>query len=297
MPKLAIGSWAFAFGPFAKAPWSFSRILAYAAKAGYDGVEINGFRPHPHQDDYDTPAKCRKLMQELSGQGLGISGYAPAFGAVPPAEVEAAAYLTIFRQCLTFCERCDIRALRVDTVSPPQAWPPQEYATRFARLAATWRQASQEAEQSGVLVVWEFEPGFWLNKPSEVVRLVEAVAQSNFRLLFDTSHAYMGAVIGACQTEPKKLLAGGVAEYGRILGTRIGHLHLIDSDGTLHDEATSTHTPFGAGRINFKAALAPIRPVVAQFPWWCVDLCFNADAEQAGYAAVPFVRTLMKEPT
>jgi len=24
------------------------------AEAGYDGVEINGFRPHPHPDDYNS---------------------------------------------------------------------------------------------------------------------------------------------------------------------------------------------------------------------------------------------------
>ena len=55
-----------------------------------------------------------------------------------------------------------------------------------------------------MLLVWEFEPGFWLNKPSEVKNLVEAVDHAHFKLLFDTSHAYMGAVVGARQTGEKE---------------------------------------------------------------------------------------------
>ena len=65
------------------------------------------------------------------------------------------------------------------------------------------------------------------------------------RVLFDSSHAYMGAVIGARQTGDIETLPGGVTAYAEMLGDTIGHLHLIDSDGSLHDNETSTHTPFG----------------------------------------------------
>ena len=54
MPKISLGSWAFSFGPFESDPWSFSQVSEYASEAGYDGIEINGFRPHPHPDDYDS---------------------------------------------------------------------------------------------------------------------------------------------------------------------------------------------------------------------------------------------------
>ncbi|MDI7274730.1 MAG: sugar phosphate isomerase/epimerase family protein [Anaerolineae bacterium] len=293
--RLSLGSWAFCFGPFAGDPWPFSRVLQFAAEAGYDGVEINGFRPHPHPDDYDTPDKCRELVREIAGWGLGISGYAPAFSEVPPAVVEAEDYLRLFRRCLAFCNRCGIATLRVDTVSPPTALSPAEYEARFSRLTRTWRRAAQEAAQAGVLLVWEFEPGFWLNKPSEVRRVVEAVDHENFRLLFDTSHAYMGAVVAARHTGQKETLPGGLAAYARLLGDSIGHLHLIDSDGTLHDDETSTHAAFGQGKVDFGAALTAIRPIVSRLPWWCVDFCFNPDAPTASLEAVPFVRRLMRE--
>lgn len=294
-PKLSLGSWAFSFGPFEDAPWSFSRVLQFTAKAGYGGIEINGFRPHPHPDDYDTREKCRELLREIEGYGLGISGYAPAFAEVPPAEVSREAYLRAFRKCLAFCSNCGISTLRVDTVSSPVPLPPDEYEMRFARLVHTWHAAAKEAADAGVLVVWEFEPGFWLNKPSEVRRVVEAVGHENFKLLFDACHAYMGAVVGSRQTGGKETLSGGVSEYGRLLGDWVGHLHLIDSDGSLHDDETSTHVAFGRGDVDFKEVLTAMAPVVSRLPWWCVDFCFNPETATLGIDAVPFVRELMQE--
>ena len=294
-PNISIGSWAFSFGPFEKDPWPFSRVLKYATDAGYDGIELNGFRPHPHPDDYNTASKCNDLMKAIEGYGLGISGYAPDFTGIPPDQVAAEAYLKALRKCLFLCEQCGIKTLRVDTVSPPEELPDVEYERRFAQLVKTWHTAAEEAAKAGVLIVWEFEPGFWLNRPSEVKRVSEAVGSDNFKLLFDTSHAYMGAVIGARHTGEKELLPGGVAEYARCLGDAIGHLHLIDSDGTLHHDETSTHTPFGEGCIDFKAALAPIRPVVNRMEWWCADFCFCAVTETAAKPAVAFLRNLAKE--
>ena len=287
MPKLSIGSWAFAFGPF-------ENVLKFAADAGYDGVEINGFRPHPHQDDYNSPQKCRELMNIIGGYGLGVSGYAPDFAAAPPAVAPREGYLGIFRKCLDFCVNCGINVLRVDTVSPPVALSENEYNDNFARLAKTWNAAAAEAERAGVLLVWEFEPGFWLNKPSEVVALVNAVAHENFRVLFDTSHAYMGAVVGARHTGEKQILPGGIVEYAKMLEKHIGHFHLIDSDGTLHDETTSTHTPFGQGQVDFPAFISAFAPMLKALPWWCVDFCFCAEAEKYGREGLVYLKRFME---
>jgi sugar phosphate isomerase/epimerase len=291
-PRIALGSWAFSFGPFQSDPWSFDRVLEFASDAGYDGVEINGFRPHPHPLDYDTPAKCQALMDRLAAHGLGVSGYAPDFTSAPPAAVEASQYLGVLDPCLRFCDRCGIDTLRVDTVSPPEALAFDEYEKRFERLVTTWRASAERAALSGIRIVWEFEPGFWLNKPSEVLRLVQEVAHPGFSLLFDTSHAYMGAVVGARHAGTRELLPGGVAEYAGLLADHIGHLHLIDSDGTLHDDETSTHAAFGEGKVDSVEVLTAIKPVVAAMPWWCVDFCFNPATPTAGREAVPVVRGL-----
>ncbi len=292
-PKFSLGSWAFSFGPFESDPWSFERFLSYAADAGYDGIEINGFRPHPHPRDFDTTAKRAELRQRIEAAGLGISGYAPDFRDVPPADCDSAAYLAELEPILAFMSDLGIETLRVDSVSPPVALSAADYQQRFERLTQTWQAAAQRAAADGIRIVWEFEPGFWLNKPAEVLAVLDAVDHPSFGVLFDTSHAYMGAVVGARQTGTPELLDGGVAEYASKLDGRIGHIHLIDSDGTLHNDETSTHTPFGAGHIDFAAALNALRPTWQNSSWCCFDFCFCPTTEVDAKRAIPFVKQLL----
>lgn len=296
VPRFSIGSWAFSFGPFEDDPWPFDRFLEYAARAGYDGIEINGFRPHPHPDDYATVAACAELKARIDGHGLGISGYAPDFRQVPPAEVEPETYNAVLEKALVFCERLGIRTLRVDSVSPPVGHAAAEYTRRFDRIVRTWRAAAVQAAKRGVTIVWEFEPGFWLNKPSEVLALAEAVDHPAFKLLFDTSHAHMGARIGARQTGEPELLPGGAAEYAQLVLGHIGHVHLIDSDGTLHHDETSTHSPFGTGDVDFKAVLSALAPIWDSLEWCCFDFCFCPTTERDAVRAIPFVRDLLQTP-
>jgi len=296
MPKFSIGSWAFSFGPFEDNPWSFDEFLEFSAKAGYDGIEINGFHPHPHPDVYDTKEKCNELQNQISGLGLGISGYAPDFRDVPPAEVETKLFLDAVEKCLRFCNHMDIKILRVDTISEPDELSPDVYKQRFEHLANSWRAAADLCKAAGVLMVWEFEPGFWLNKPSEVKAIIEAVNHSHFKALFDTSHAYMGAVVGARQTgEDIEYLSGGITEYARMLDGLIGHFHLIDSDGELHGNETSIHAPFGDGHIDFDAFLNDTKDIFEKFDWWCFDFCFCPTTEKDAPKAIEFVSNIVKQ--
>jgi sugar phosphate isomerase/epimerase len=294
-PKLSIGSWAFAFGPFAGSPWPFSQILQYAGASGYDGVEINGFAPHPTPYSHPTTENRQALLEEIQSYGLGISGYAPDFTSVPPDQCNQEDYLTLLKTYIAFSTDLGIDTIRVDTVSPPADLSVDAYEDNFARLVATWRASAELAVAAGMTIVWEFEPGFWLNKPSEVKRLVEAVNHPGFKVLFDTSHAYMSGVVGARHIGEKELLLGGIIEYAKLLEGHIGHLHLIDSDGTLHDEETSTHAAFGAGKVDFTDFLSAMKPVISQIEWWCVDFCFNAEVEEWGRRAIPFIRKTIKE--
>lgn len=293
-PKFSLGSWAFSFGPFAQAPWSFDRFAKYAAGAGYDGVEINGFRPHPHPDDFETPAKCRELRKRLDDLGLGISAYAPQFTDDPADAATRESYLDTLAKCLRFCERTGIDTLRVDTVGPPVRYDPDRYTRRFEDLCTTWRQGATQCQGAGVKLVWEFEPGFWLNKPSEVVAVVKGVDHSSFSVLFDTSHAYMCAVIGARQTGEKEILRGGVATFGKMLRDHIGHVHFIDSDGTLHNDETSTHAPFGTGFIDFGEVILALQADLAPLAWWCFDFCFCPTTEVDAKKAIPYMRSRLE---
>lgn len=288
-PDLSFGSWAFSFGPFENDPWDFERVADYVRSAGYDAIEINGFRPHPHDEDYGSDERCTDLSAPLAERGLGISAFAPDFRSTPPTDVPLADYLARIDSTVGFCRRMGIGILRTDTISPPGPFDRE----RFGRLTTAWMEAAKRCADAGIGLVWEFEPGFWLNRPSEVQRVLDVVDHPSFGVLFDTSHAYTGAVVGARQGPEPELLDGGVVEYAARLGDRIHHLHLIDSDGSLHDEDTSAHIPFGQGRIDFAAVLDALPGNGLDLPWWTIDFCFCATTETDGRLAVDFVRDLL----
>ena len=292
MPLISVGSWAFAFGPYEPHPWSFERVCQYAAGAGYDGVEINGFRPHPHPDDFVDGTGLHELRSLLSGFGLGVSGYAPDYRQVPPERVPTKTYTGEIDKARAVCEALEIPVLRVDTILDPDAVTAESYEEAFGQLVRSWHAAAERCALSGTALVWEFEPGFWLNRPSEINRVLQEVAHPNFGVLFDSSHAYTGGVMGARQGKSPELVDSVVA-YAEALLPYIRHVHLADSDGTLHDQDTSTHVPLGRGRVDFPGLVRALSPIASRLPWWCVDLCYCDGADVKATAALAYVRQLV----
>jgi sugar phosphate isomerase/epimerase len=89
------------------------------------------------------------------------------------------------------------------------------------------------------------------------------------------------------------ILAGGVAEFLDKLGGRIGAIHLIDSDGSLYGDETSTHRPFGEGCIDFEA-LTPRLLAIPNIEWWTIDMCFWAGSWELVSTSRKFVTKLLE---
>ena len=135
-------------------------------------------------------------------------------------------------------------------------------------------------------MTWEFEPGFAFNKPSDITRILDAVPNDNFGVLYDTSHGHMCAVVGARHPGERETLAGGQLELIEKLSGRINHVHLIDSDDTCHKDAdgndeTSMHLPFGDGVVDFEPIVDRLFREDIGHDWWTIDLCFWPDAWSA----------------
>jgi sugar phosphate isomerase/epimerase len=292
--KLSIGTWAYAFGPYQQNPVPFDTVVRRLGELGYDGVEIGAFRPHVHPDDFPMDRDRERIRNLIRANGLEVSGMAADFWCAPgPGTDEAqkdGAYLKLFKKNLQLALDIGSPAIRVDTVSPPDGPKGIDRETAVRRIAELWRACAGMAEEFGVKMVYEFEPGFFLNKPSEVAAMVAEVNHPNFSVLFDTSHAYMCAVVGSRQVGAKETLRGGVAEFARLLKGKIGHLHLIDSDGTLHNNETSTHRPFGEGNVKFDEALdAIVVDAGYRGDWFTIDLCFWPEAWEVTEKAKEFL--------
>ncbi len=292
--NISLGSWAFSFGPYTDHPVPFDRTARRLAEAGYDGIEICGFPPHVTLDACPTAAARAELKRFLDDLGLGVSGYAADLTAANPvAPGNEQKYLDLFDRNLELCSALAIPAIRVDTVAGPGAVSIAETPAALARVASLWGRAAERAARARIRMVWEFEPGFLFNKPSEILELHRQAGHPNFRVMFDVCHAYMCGVAAARQQGEPETVPGGVSGFLDLLEGRIGAIHLIDSDGTLHHDETSTHRPFGEGFLDF-AALTPKLLAVPAIDWWCIDLCFWAGSWELVDSSLAFVRGLLR---
>jgi sugar phosphate isomerase/epimerase len=286
--KLSIGSWAYLFNQ-ERPTNDFHQVLHMLSDLGYDGVELGGFNPHPGPDTCDTKAKRQALRKDVADHGLQISGLAADLWSQRLWSVEdTGPFIAAFAKNLTFAEDLGIDTIRVDTVEPVTRAaelnvPPKiRSQVIFYRVARAFDLCAKLAASRGIRICWEFEPGFPINKPSEIVGLVNLVRDEmnnpNFGVLFDTCHAHMCAAVGANQMGDKETLPGGELELLKKLKGKITHLHLIDSDGSLNEHNTSTHNPFGTGKLNFDQLIPELMKAGVPNDWWCVDLCFWPNA-------------------
>ncbi len=272
--KTSIGAWAYIWGGYEEEPIPLTTVVERLAALNFDGIEFAAFEPHLKPNTKEKRKEIKKLFDD---HGLEVSGVAAPFP--PPATTGKDEYLEAVKGNLEICGDLNIPKLRVDTISPPTEIPGgMDYETCFSKVAEAWNNAAELCQQQNVKLIWEFEPGFLFNKPSEVVRMVYAVNHPNFSTLFDSCHAYMCAVIGSRQLGEKEILPEGVVQFAHMLTGKIGHIHLIDSDGTLHDGETSTHAPLGTGVLDFDAIMPAIKDAGYEDEWWPIDLCFWAQA-------------------
>lgn len=304
--SISIGTWAYSIGPYADSPIPFPEVVEKLDALGFDGLELGGFGVHPNPDLQKTTQERAAVRELWESRGMGCSGLAAdLWGEKLITAPDNSSYLATFRKNLQFCQDLGIDVIRVDTTEDPGVLgrvgdePPQPktiaYDDALKRVADTWRQCAQEAADAGVRVVWEFEPGFAFNKPSEILAMAKAVGHPNFGILLDTCHAHMVAAVGARQPKPVETLKGGALALIRKLKGYINHIHLIDSDGTLHADETSTHRPFGEGVLDFHKLIPALLKAGYDSDWWVIDLCFWPGAWDVTEAARDFLKPYIKQ--
>lgn len=304
MKRISIGTWAFLFNQ--KKPIDFGAVATGLKDLGFDGLELGGFGIHPNPTtaavvaNWSSDPKAAMddiladIRNEWEGRGMGCSGLAAdLWGERLITAPDDKSYMATFRKNIAFCNGLGINVMRVDTTEDPRVLgkvgkekalkdkPVVDYKAALKRVVKTWKRCAQEAADAGVRIVWEFEPGFAFNKPSDIFRVLDGVNHDNFSTMFDTCHADNVAVQGARHPGKKETLPGGIRELAEKLKGKIGRVHLIDSDGTLNEHGTSTHPPFGEGKLKFDEFMPAIVAAGCPDDWWTIDLCFWPDAWKA----------------
>jgi sugar phosphate isomerase/epimerase len=308
--RISIGSWAFTIGPYASNPIDFDTVTTKLKELGFDGVELGAFPPHPNpgnpngpDDQWPGAMPARSQREELNARmkerGLAFSGIAANLWGEKLINTEdQSKYVAEFRKNSEFARDIGIQGVRVDCVQPPTIHREIDYDTAMRHVVDTWKTCCDIAADNGQYVTWEVEPGFAFNKPSDAVRIHDAVDRPNFGIQYDTCHGQMVGVVGARHEGGKEVFPSQI-DYIRKLDGRINHIHLIDSDNTCHKDAsgndeTSAHPPFGLGVLNFDVIMPELlKAAHLSHDWWTIDLCFWPDAWAATAQCKKYVDTLV----
>jgi sugar phosphate isomerase/epimerase len=293
MPKIGIGTWA--FGAYAEDPLDFDVMLERLSSVGFDGVDFGAFPPHPDPSTVVGGAQRRALAELFDSHGLEIGAVAAGFGETSFLQTDdPAPYLDALSQNLEFARDLGARRLMINARDTPET--PYEVGLKIAseRLMSTWREATRRAESFGVALTWEFEPCWAFNEPAFIIDFAHELAGPWFGVLYDTAHGHTVSEVGARHVGGPRPLPGGQVEFLERLAGTINHVHLLDSDGSLHAAGTSSarttvHVPFGQGDVNFQTLIPALAEAAGSAEWWTVDLCFWPDAWGATADAKSFV--------
>jgi len=279
MKKIAIGAWAFGQYP--------AELFQNINALGFDGVGIGSSKPLGiHPDEYDTDEKRKELKRLLAENQLEIPEYGiDMYGA--HALLDSDRWIEWVEFNLDFADRLDVtRTVRVDTGVPPRIPDGMTYAGIKDFYKTAFRRFAKRAAGHGIDLVWEFEPGFILNEPANIVEVVRDVGEPNFKVEFDTCHAN-NCALGIGHIEEGMKLLGGIEEFAQMCRDMVGMVHIIDTDGTLvHlgleimgdngekvELITSKHSQMGEGYLDFdKIIPAILDKANYKGDWWVLDL-------------------------
>ena len=293
MKKISVGSWAYIMGEYGDKPMMLPELCAGLNELGFDGISMGGFKPHANPELYDTDEKREGLKKLLADNNLEVADFAVDTWSVNSL-TQNDEWLALYTQGVEFMAKMGWRTIRIDSGSPPVLPEGMTYADAKDIVKTMFQKSAKIAAKEGIDVVWEFEPGFIINEPKNVIETVKDVGEKNFSLLVDTCHAHMGAN-GARHIEEGLTLAGGEIEYIKMLKGLIGFVHVIDSDGTLNGEGTSTHAPFGLGNIDFDKAIPALLDAGYEGDWWAIDLCEWPNAWDVTAQSKAFVDEINKK--
>jgi sugar phosphate isomerase/epimerase len=295
--KVFMGSWCFTFG--FEQPASLDQVLQVLSAFGYDGVALGAeFSGHAAPDQFPDKASRQKLVDKVKSYNLEIAGYAPNPYSFPWATEDDALkqYEEYFDNCLQLAADIGAPGVRVD----PGSFGPLPYGTDYNavwdRVVTTFKKQAKKAADHGIQLNWEPETGQIYVKASEIVKMVDDVGESNFKIDYDFGHAQAISVLAHNQVQPFEKLENGQMDYIKMLKGKIGSVGINDNDNNTWQNAFGNHLGIGRGVLDIDSIFNAIVDSGFEGPWWACDAIPMGTIVWAdAWEGVHIIRDLLKK--
>jgi protein FrlC len=160
------------------------------AKAGFDGVDVWGGRPHVYRQDY-SPAELRTLREQITGEGLAVSSFMPAFYRYPhslssPNPKVRADSIQYMREC---ADNAAVLGARVVLVVPDHSLHGQTPGDSLKRMTESIAEVANYARQYdlklGIEVLFFDETDF-VNSSEDALGIILQVGLPNLGVVADS---------------------------------------------------------------------------------------------------------------
>ena len=236
---------AFSTNAFKKFPLEYA--IRSIAQVGYEGVEILCDVPHAYPPAFgdEQIANAKKLMSEL---GIGISNlnaftlyaigdvYHPSW--IEDDKRQRGKRLQHTLDCIQMAKKLGAKNLSTEPGGPVGSGIDRRAAER--QFLENIKIAQKAAEDAGVKILIEPEPGLMLESSAQFLDFIKDVPSDSVGLNFDIGHFY-------CVGERPEDLVYKLADH-------IGHFHLED----ITPDRVHQHLIPGKGSIDFESVFKAI---------------------------------------
>ncbi|HWK10133.1 MAG TPA: sugar phosphate isomerase/epimerase family protein [Vicinamibacterales bacterium] len=180
---------------------TLEQVIERAARFGYDGVEVDGKRPHGNPLDLPS-SRCRELRQKAADAGVALYAVAANNDFSSPVPEHREAQLVYLRELIRATADLGARTLRVFA-----AWPGvtvSEEGTSYLHARQIWREAhlrvdpettwqwcceglaeaARFADDAGVTLALQNHAPV-TNSPADMLRMIRAVASPHVKACLD----------------------------------------------------------------------------------------------------------------
>lgn len=239
--KYSFNTWVYGSFPVWLPAYPLDEVIRRLARIGYDGIEIGCAAPHAWPA-YLSESRRREIGQILEGEGIAVSSMLPAPGGGPgcnPASPD------VQERAFTVAHYKEVIDLAVQWKAPLVLYVPgwQVFGTSRERAWAytvdCLREIAAYAKERHIKLAVEptSADSNFVDTADHALELMREAESDNVKVMFDTFHAiYRNEV---------------PADYVRLMGKDLAHIHLCDYDRTAPKD----------GRIDFQAILGELKAI------------------------------------